>query len=109
MVTISQMKEGMARYIDMEIASKCPGAKKWLVALAAASIVAQTDRMIEEHKTMLQASGYLTPDNLIDIDHLYHDLSAIAIEKGPITEHFPIIGDITFSSTDVDALRRYIG
>lgn len=109
-VTIDQFKTGMAKYIDSEIVSKIDGFGKWLIPLASASIISsKVEPMIKENKPMLVSLGYMYEDNLIDIDKIHQDFRKIAHEKGPIKELFPLIGAISFSEADIDALRRYIG
>lgn len=109
-VTIDQVKNGLAKYIDSEIVSKIDGLGKWLIPIAGASIISsKVEPMIKENKPMLVSLGYMYEDNLIDIDKVHQDIKRVAHDKGPIKEHFPIIGSITFSEADIDALRRYIG
>lgn len=109
-VTIDQFKTGMAKYIDNEIVNKIDGFGKWIIPLAGASIInTKVEPMIRDNKPMLVSLGYMYEDNLIDIDRVHQEVRKIAHEKGPIKEHFPLIGCITFSEADIDALRRYIG
>jgi hypothetical protein len=104
------MKMGIAKYIDSEIASKVSGLGKWLIPVAGASIISsKVEPMIKQNHEMLKHMGYMTDDYLIDLDKLYADFKRVAHDKGAITESFPLVGSITFTEADIDALRRYMG
>lgn len=108
MVTLEKAKEGMAVYVDKEIVSKIPGVKKWMVALSIPTIILAVEEMICSNKAILVKAGYITEDNMVDIDRIHSELKAIASRTGTVTEHFPIIGDVIFSDRDVDALKTYM-
>lgn len=109
-ITIDQMKMGIAKYIDNEIASKVSGLGKWVIPLAGASIIAsKVEPMLKQNHDMLKSIGYMTDDYLIEVDKVYSDFKRVAHEKGAITEAFPLVGSITFTEADIDALRRYMG
>lgn len=108
MVTLEKAKEGLAMYADKEIVSKIPGVKKWIVALSIPSIILAIEEMICNNKSILVKAGYITEDNMVDIDKVHLELKTIASRTGTVTEHFPIIGDVIFSDHDVDALRAYL-
>lgn len=109
-VTIDQMKVGIAKYIDNEIAAKISGFGKWVIPLAGASLInGKLDAIIKQNHEALKQLGYMTEDHMVELDKLYTDAKKIAMEKGSVTEHFPLLGDITFSAADIDALKRYIG
>lgn len=110
MVTIEQVKDGIGRYIDAEFTARLQGFRKWIIPLGAAALVNQKlDAMLSgEGAEMVKSLGYMTEDRMIDIDRLYADMLSIARSKGSITEHFPILGDVTFSEADIESLRRHI-
>ena len=108
MCTLEQTKDGISSYIDKEIIAKVQGAKKWMVALAVPSILIRIDEMVESNKSLLIKAGYLTEDCMVDIDKIYSELRLIASKTGAVTEHFPIIGDVMFTISDIDCLRSCI-
>lgn len=108
MVTQEQLKEGLARYIDTEFVSKVQGLRKWGIALATSPLILSLGERIEDSKAMLVSAGYLTEDGMVDIDRLYADAMEVARRTGSVTEHLPIVGDVTFTSTDIESLRRCI-
>jgi hypothetical protein len=109
-VTLNQIKQGFARYIDAEFTSKLQGFKKWVVPLGAVAIITSKldSLMTESNIEMLKSIGYVSDDGLFDVDEIFSDFIAIARAQGSVTENLPMLGDVTFSEKDIEALRRYI-
>lgn len=108
MVTQEQLKEGIARYADAELANKTAGLKKWLIPMAVPPLLIELTCFMNSHADMLRRCGYLSEDGLVDIDRLADDAKRVAMDKGKVTEHFHVFGDITFSAEDIDLLRNHI-
>lgn len=64
--------------------------------------------MADAVREYLIRKGYLTRDNLFDIDRVYSNLRAITSKTGTVTEHFPLIGDVVFSIDDINCIRDCI-
>ena len=64
--------------------------------------------MADAVREYLIRKGYLTRDNLFDIDRVYSDLRAITSKTGTVTEHFPLVGDVVFSIDDINCIRDCI-
>lgn len=107
MITVEQLKKGLAAYVDSEFTAKLPGLKKWGVALVATPMIATIDNQILRYHDMLKASGYITDDMMVDIDKLHEDAASIADKTGSVTQHIPVIGDVTFSKSDIDKLYHF--
>ena len=107
-VTVNQISEGIATYIDRELVPKVPGIRKWVLGMSGAYVLKVAQDMIEENRKLLVSAGIMSEDGMIDIDTLASQLKRSAATNGPVTEHFPILGDITFDSSDVDKLHTYI-
>lgn len=100
-VTSDQLKEGLARYIDDEFTSRLQGFSKWVIPVASAAIINnKMDALLSGNKDLMISLGYMSQDGLIDIDRLAADFISVAGSKGPVTEHFPLIGDVTFTSSE---------
>lgn len=106
MVTINQVKDGVVLYIEKELVGKMNGLIKWGFAFACNQIVANLN--LSQYIEMGKKMGYVTQDSLVDIDRLYADFVKVAREQGAVIQHFPIVGDVTFSERDVDLLKSYI-
>lgn len=107
-VTVDQMHDGMARYVDRELADKSNGLMKWGVALVGMNAVEMACKAMRDNCKMLHSLGYMTEDGLVELDKIYEELSAIAKEKGEVVQHLPVVGDVRFSASDIDSMRRYI-
>ncbi len=107
-VTVAQISEGLARYIDNELVPKVPGVRKWLLGAAGAYVGKAMADKVEENRKTLESVGIMSEDGMIDIDQLIPRLKATAASSGPVTEHIAMLGDITFDSSDIDRLHSYI-
>lgn len=104
MVTKEQFKSGLIKYIENEIVAKADGLKKWGILLAVTDMLGNVDNVLKK----LPKNGYVQVDGMMDIDKLYTDMHKIAESTGPVTQHFPVIGDITFNTSDIESIYRYI-
>lgn len=103
-VTMDQLVSGMSKYADQEIIAKVSGVRKWLVALATPAVMMSVSDMILKNKDTLVKAGYMAEDGMVDIERLYTDASGIARKTGSVTEHLPVLGDVTFSEQDIERL-----
>ena len=109
MVHKSKVLTGIASYIDDEIVSKMAGSlKAWVFGSAAGIVVSRADGLISAaaNNPMVKALGLIDGEN-IDVDAVYAELRKQA-QKGTATLDIPIIGPVSFSSSDVESLYRHI-
>lgn len=109
MMHYSKVVNGILTYIDAEIASKMAGSWKGLLVSGMAGIFAgRAEAVLTAFKDhpVIRATGLMEGEN-VDVDALYTELRR-QIQKGPITITFPVIGPITFDSSDVESLYRHI-
>lgn len=109
MVTQEQLKEGLARYAEAELAGKVAGLRKWAILIALPSLTALMDEFFQKNMAMLVRAGYMTDDGMVDIARIAKEAKNIARSTGAVTEHFPVLGDVTFSEADIDTLSHFIG
>jgi len=102
MITKEQIKEGFAKYLDSEIIGKTPGLRKWMLAVSVAPLLTKLDEALDA--PAIKELGYRTDDGMFDIDKAKADFLKASQEKGSVTEHLPMMGDITFSSADIERL-----
>ena len=109
MVTINQVQNGIARYLDTEIVPKMSGVNKWLFSDIASAYLAEAPSIIaklRENKAVAMLNLIDEAGN-IDIDKVYQHLKPAAAKcTAPIK--LPVIGVLTFSEADVDSLYTYI-
>ena len=102
MIHYSKVLNGLAAYIDAEIAGKMNGSwKAWVVRSAAALASARAENVyhtVSQHPIAL-ALGI--------VDAILAQLR-IQAQRGTAAANLPLIGPVTFGLSDVDALERYI-
>lgn len=106
MVTVNQIREGVILYVEKELVAKISGLAKWVFAFASSQIVNSLD--INKYLDMGKSMGYVTQDSMVDFERFYADFIKVVREQGSVVQHFPVIGDVTFSERDVDLLKSYI-
>lgn len=107
-VTVDKIAEGLATYIDRELVPKVPGIRKWILGMSGAYATKIAENMMKENQKILVSAGIMAEDGMVDIDTFVSHLKRSADMNGPVTEHFPLFGDVTFDSSDVDKLYSYI-
>lgn len=109
MVSVNQVQAGLAAFIDNEIEPKISGVGKWLVGAAAAAYIAELPQVLQKLSTnpYMAALNVASPDGSVDVEKLFKYLRPAA-QKAPATLDIPLIGRLTLSAADVEALYSYI-
>lgn len=107
-VTVQQIQTGLCNYFDAEIAPQMSGLKKWAARAAVAVASERLPAMMEQYASVVNLSGLKTSDGGIDIDRVRDLFLAQARASGPAREVFPVVGAITFTEHDIEALYRHI-
>lgn len=108
MVTKEQFVNGIQKYIDDELISKISGLSKWVLALGLGAYIPQIHKMLDDNHSMLVGAGYMHEDGMINIDKLYNDLINVARAKGSVVQYIPLVGDVTFTETDLTSMYHHI-
>lgn len=109
MVHYTKVINGIVSFIEQDMISKMNGTMKaWALGTAVALAVKKAPEVFEKLRgnAMVQALG-LIDGEMVDIDSIYAELLNQA-QKYSATIDFPIIGPVTYSSSDVEALYRLI-
>lgn len=109
MLHYSRVIQGISNFIDAELVGKLAGSwKAWALGGMAGIALNRSEQLFQTIKNnpALAALGLVEGEN-INIDLLYSELKKQA-QKGTATVTMPIIGPVTFGTTDVDSLFRYI-
>lgn len=106
--TVDQIAKGIADYIDRELVPKVPGLRKWGLGFMGGRSAYLVQHYLNDHREQLVMMGIMSEDGMVDVDTIASEFSRIASVQGPVTEHIPIFGDVTFSSSDIDKLHAYI-
>lgn len=109
MLHYSKVIQGLLAYADAEIVSKLNGSlKAWMIGGALEIIAGSADGVYRTIQSipMIDSLGVIDGEN-IDVDRLYATLRKQA-QRSPATVNIPLVGPITFTAADVDALYRHI-
>jgi hypothetical protein len=103
MVTVEQIKRGLANYADAEIGQKATGPAKFMVYFAIPSITSGVDGYIDKLRSSPLSAGMFDEGGNVNLD-VVHDRAADAMRKCGFVE----LAGIRFREADIDRLREYI-
>lgn len=109
MVHYSKIINGFVRYVDDDLIGKMNGSlKAWCVGAVVALIARKGPEVFAKirDEQIVQALGIIDGE-MVDIDTIYAEVLKQA-QRGTATVNIPIIGPVTYSDKDVDALYRCI-
>ena len=109
MIHKSKIVSGLATYIDRELAAQFAGSLRgWGVAMAGGIVAARAERVLDVLAQIpaVRVLG-IADGEMIDEELLFATL-AEAARKTSATAEVPLLGPVTFTEKDVDALRRYV-
>jgi hypothetical protein len=109
MYTYEKVMLGITKYIDLEILNKIDGWKKWVVGSGISLALANSNNIFDQIKNnnLIKMLDIIDNNNGINVDKIYTEIKKQA-EKSPMNISIPLIGNITFNSSDVDKLYEYI-
>ena len=109
MLHYTKVIQGIANYIDAELVGKLAGSwKAWLLGGMAVIAMTRAEQIFQgiKYNPAMAALGLVDGEN-VNVDILFSELRKQA-QKGTATATLPVIGPVTFTAADVDALYRYI-
>lgn len=110
MISIDRIQRGVAAYISNEIEPQLDGLKKWGIAIASAELISTVLPAYVEalsKNKLISMTGIVDEHLNVDVERLYKRVRPAA-EKSPAKIEVPIIGGISFTVEDVDALYNCI-
>jgi hypothetical protein len=109
MVTVTQIQNGVATFLDTEIIAMLPGWRRFAFGAATGLMLARSGEIFAQMKSnsIVQMMGVIQPDDTVDIDTLYKEAKK-QIQKSPLTFDLPGAGTITLRETDIDKLYQKI-
>lgn len=109
MATITQIQNGLAKYIDEEVLSAMPGWQKWVfgagATIALNNLPTTMDRL--KNHEVVKMLGVIDTQGEVDVAKIYHGVKRQSA-KGPITFEIPGMGTMTMSDADVDKIYNSI-
>jgi hypothetical protein len=110
MVTLAQLQNGLAKYIDTELVPMISGWQKWVFGATVSLSLAKISNIFNALKdnAFLKMLDVIDEKDNIDIDTIYREFHKQA-QKGAITFDIPIINmPLTLNANDVDKLYHFI-
>lgn len=107
-ITIDRAKSALMEYISDEFCNRLYDYRKWLVPVFIGSYLPKLDKLIEENKEGLVSLGFMDENGLICIDTVYKKFKDTAEEYGDVIQKMSLLGEVTFTSKDIDKLYKII-
>lgn len=109
MVSIEQVKQGFARYVDAEFTNKMTGINRWLVGGIAGIAILRAENIYNHLKDMpfIKMLDVVDENGMIDIDIIYNAFLDQA-RRGEAVIDMPMVGQTKFNEHDIEMLYRYI-
>lgn len=106
----NQVITGLINYADHEVMNKLPVTGKWVVGTAITLGSNKVNNIIEvlKENTIVNMLGVIDEEGNIDVDAIITALKDSAEKYGNVTVEVPMVGRLTFSSTDVERLKSYM-
>ena len=112
MVHKSSIIPGLSKFIDESVLSHYPATsmKRILIAGAVSLYLKQSEGMVDTltSNPLVVGLGVVHSDGKVDIDALRDALKGEIKKAGFMRLTLPVIGDIDFTTDDVDTLYRFI-
>ena len=109
MATVTQIQNGLAKYIDEEVMAAMPGWQKWVFGAGASIALNNLPATIERVKNaeVVKMLGVIDAQGDIDMAKIYQGVKKQSA-KGQVTFEIPAMGKLTLNDADVDKIYRYI-
>lgn len=110
MVTMTQVKNGLSRYIDQEIMPGLTGINKFGAAVYLTLALDGAERKLAAFlsKPSMTMLDVMTDTGMVDIDRLKEAVMNAFGTTDKLDIEFPVIGRITFHREDAEKLYRLI-
>jgi hypothetical protein len=112
MVHKTSIIPGLSKFIDTAVLSQyAPTSLKRIVASGAVALYLKQNTSIVDNvinNPLFEGLGVSTDDGMIDLDILKDVYKSEINKAGFLRIHFPILGNVDFTSDDVDTLYRCI-
>ena len=109
-VSMEQVVNGFAKYINAEFVENVDGLKKWAVIGAASLAVGKVNAIGEtiQKSKIAKTMGIMDESGRVDIDSLKEHMTFVADSTGPVVQNIPLLGPVTFTKDDIQKLYDFI-
>ena len=107
---LEHVVEGINRYLNAELLNKLNDWQEIFARVIIGRFLENTDAIKEMlvSNGIFRSLGFIDAEGNIDIDAVLSSLKKEIERKERLTISLPLIGDLTFTSGDVDLLHRHI-
>lgn len=111
MVTLQQVQNGIASFLDNELMPMLPqtGLERLMLGTGVSLLLKKNFNKINDLKEqpLIKAMGIFDEEGMVDIDTLKTEIKNNLTDEGVKIE-VPMIGNLTFKKPDIDKLYTYI-
>ena len=110
MYSTEQIVNGIINYADSEVMHKLPTTGKWVIGTAIGIASNKASKIIDNLKSnpIVVALDIIDENGNIDVDTVLQAMKQSADHYGNVSLEVPMVGKLTFSSSDIDMLKSYI-
>lgn len=110
MYTVERVMQGLSNYIDAEVMDKLPSSGRFVMGTVMGMANGKAHTVVEQLKEnpVVSMLGIVDESDHIDAEALIEAMRTSADKYGSIMLEVPLVGRLTFTSTDIDHLRSYI-
>lgn len=107
MVSMTQLENGLTRFIDNELAPKIPtdGQNGGLKRLG--FLVGLTYMVHKQLPTVLQTMGAVDPNGDVDMDGVMQTIGKF-MPQGGLRVQVPVVNELVFYPNDIEQIKSYI-
>lgn len=108
--TVERVMQGIINYADAEVMGKLPTSGKWVMGTVIGMASNKARNVVDSLKEnpIVSMLGIVDEDDMIDVEEFLSALHSSADKYGNLILDVPLVGRMTFTSSDVDHLRNYI-
>lgn len=109
MINISQIKSGLAKYVDCELLPNMQGLNKAIFATGATILFNKLDSVIDKYRTndILKTLEIFDTEGNVNIELIATEFAKNIPSTG-LALDFPILGQLVLYPADVETMHRYI-
>ena len=109
MATVTQIQNGMTKYIDEEMLPNMPGWQRWVFGAAAVMMLNNLPATMERLRNheIVKMMNVIDDSGEVDVPKIYQAVKHQSA-KGPVTVDIPGMGSVKLNDGDVDKIYKRI-
>lgn len=109
-VPADKVVNGLIQYVDEQVLNNLPTAGKWLVGTGVGIATTKVNDVVSmlNDNEIVKLMGIVDEQGMYDVDLIADNMKKAAQRYGNMSLRVPMVGMLTFTEEDVEALRNYI-